>query len=69
MEDARKLSQCELIMRHLRLYGSITPLVALKKYGCMRLGARIWDLRKCGHSITVANVKENGKHYAKYILN
>jgi hypothetical protein len=69
MEDARKHSQCEQILGHLRLHGSITPLVAFKKYGCMRLGARIWDLKKNGHSITVTNIKKNGKHYAKYTLN
>jgi hypothetical protein len=69
MEEDRKFSQCEQILGHLRLHGSITPVVALQNYGCMRLGARIWDLKKRGHCITVTNEKKNGKHYAKYTLN
>lgn len=39
-------------MRHLRDYGSITPLDAMREYGIMRLASRISDLRKGGVNIT-----------------
>ena len=35
------MTQSEKILRHLKDYGSITPLEALQEYGCMRLGARM----------------------------
>lgn len=37
------------ILEHIRLFGSITPKEAEEKYGCMRLSARIWDLRHLHH--------------------
>ena len=44
----------------------ITPLQALEKWGCMRLGARIYELRKEGFCITSTMVRKNGKTYAQY---
>ena len=65
------MSQTETILKHLRTRGSITPLEALTEYGCMRLGARVYDLKRMGHRITAERmdyVTEHGvrKHYAKY---
>lgn len=51
MSGAAKKSQKERILEHIEKYGSITPLEAQRLYGCMRLGARIWDLRHDGHDI------------------
>ena len=34
------MTQNEMILDHLRTYGSITPISALEHYGCMRLSAR-----------------------------
>jgi len=45
------MTQAEKILRHLNDHGSITALDALREYGCMRLGARIWDLKREGHDI------------------
>lgn len=45
------MTQADRILRHLRDYGSITPVDALREYGCMRLGARIYDLKRQGHDI------------------
>lgn len=42
------MTQNEMILDHLRTYGKITPLSALEQYGCMRLAARIADLREQG---------------------
>lgn len=45
-----KQNQNARILAHLKIH-SITPIHALKLYGCFRLGARIWDLRQQGHVI------------------
>lgn len=47
-----KLTQCERILRHMRDFGSIDPVTAFLDYGCMRLAARISDLKDQGYSIT-----------------
>ena len=62
------MSQTNEIMYHLRVYGSITPLEALDLYGCMRLAARVNDLRKRGHEIRTDLVARDGKKWAKYSL-
>lgn len=64
----KKFSQCSLILDHLHVYGSITPMVALQQYQCMRLGARILELKNRGHNIQSSIVKDNGKQYAEYRL-
>lgn len=46
------MKQCDRILRHLRDHGSITQAQATEEYGCMRLAARISDLKACGHHIT-----------------
>lgn len=40
-----------LILLHLKDGRSITPLEALDKFGCFRLGARIFELKEEGHPI------------------
>jgi hypothetical protein len=47
---------------------SITPLQALDKWNCMRLGARINELRNAGMPIVTHTVRMNGKSFAKYSL-
>lgn len=72
MTDPTKRTQKEQILEHLEKFGSITPLEAQRFYGCMRLGARIWDLRKDGHNIVkeiVEVMTRSGKaHVARYRL-
>jgi hypothetical protein len=46
----------------------ITPMVALRRFGCFRLGARIWDLRKDGHDIKSRLVERKGSRVAEYRL-
>ena len=45
------MTQTEKILRHLEDIGSITPWEAMRMYGIMRLGARIWDLKRDGYPI------------------
>ena len=61
-------SQCDDILRHLQSGRSITPLEALEKYGCFRLGGRIYDLKQRGHNIVTDMVTKNGKRFASYRL-
>ena len=66
-------THARLILEHLIKYGSITPIEAMTEYGCMRLGARIWDLRDDGIEIETEMVKGKNRfgkeiHYAKYSL-
>lgn len=46
------MSQCKDILRHLETHRGITAIVALDRYGCFRLAARISDLRAQGYQIT-----------------
>lgn len=54
------VTQCDRILRHLKDYGSITPLEAMNEYGIMRLAARINDLRAQG--IAIASEVKTGKN-------
>jgi hypothetical protein len=60
--------QNKLVLEHLR-ERPITPRTALNKYGCFRLAARIYDLRRMGHVIiTLRVLNEEGNPYAEYVL-
>jgi hypothetical protein len=61
------MSQCTDILEALRR-GPITPLEALKDHGCLRLAARIEELRSDGHTIVTEMVKANGKKFGQYVL-
>lgn len=46
-----KITQCDRILRHLNIYGTITSLEAMQEYGIMRLASRINDLKRKGYNI------------------
>jgi len=46
----------------------ITPIDALEKFGCLRLAARISDLRADGYQITTTIANKNGKRFAQYSM-
>lgn len=63
----------ELVLMHLRKYGSITQEEAKAAYGCARLAPRINELRKKGYAIETEMVAGKRKHgrvtsYARYRL-
>ena len=67
-----KASQNARILAHMKV-APITQLDALKYAGCLRLGARIYDLRDAGHDIrtemvTVQNSRGERKRVARYRL-
>lgn len=61
-------SQNKRILEYLKRYGNITPLEALNGIGCMRLSARIAELKKQGFNIATITEYGNGKRYARYCL-
>jgi len=61
-------NQNEMILDYLKKGNSITPIDALTHFGCFRLGARIWDLRKQGHEIDMRFRRNGRKKFAEYWL-
>lgn len=57
-----KLTQCDRILRHMKDYGSIDPMVAIKEYGCMRLASRIADLKGQGYEIVAERTKGENRY-------
>lgn len=64
------MTQAQLILAHLQSGKSISPLEALKHYGIMRLGARIWELKRDGHPIKsrIVTNRKRTAHFAEYRL-
>lgn len=65
---SKTTSQNEQIRQHLEAGNTITPLEALSKFNCLRLGARIHNLKQIGLSISSDIVKHDGKWFAQYSL-
>lgn len=66
-------TQCDLILMHMKKYGSITPNEAKDEYDCARLASRIKELRLMGYAIKTEMISGKGKHggkncYARYSL-
>lgn len=65
------MTHADSILRHIQHYGSISPREALEYYGCMRLGARIYDLKRRGYHIVAEReegLNQRGEkcHWARY---
>lgn len=43
------MTQNEMILKHITVFGGITSLEAFRDYGCTRLSARIADLKSAGY--------------------
>jgi hypothetical protein len=61
------MSQNDAILSHLRK-NPITPIEALQEYGCLRLAARILELKRDGHKIVKETVHQHEKTFARYRL-
>lgn len=73
MSGHSKPTQAARVLRHLRDFGSISSLDAIREYGIMRLASRISELKKQGINIGVKMVKSYNRygeqtHYAEYYL-
>ena len=67
------MKQTDRILKYMRDFGSITQLEAMQDIGCMRLAARIADLKRDGHAIhremeTSKNRYGEETSYARYRL-
>ena len=68
-----KESQRNKILMYLKSGSGLTQMEALNKFGCMRLGARIWELRNMGYPIVANTVNvsvpgEEPVYVAEYVL-
>lgn len=68
-----KPTQCELIVKYMKQFGSINPMQALQDIGCFRLASRISDLKNQGYSIISERVNYKtrlgeAKHFNEYRL-
>lgn len=62
-------AQTKQILAHLKTGKAITPIDALERFQCFRLGARIYDLKQEGHVICKTMVEtDTGKRVASYAL-
>lgn len=50
------MSHTDAILWHLKNKGPLTQATAAKLFGCWRLGARVYDLRRKGENIICENV-------------
>lgn len=65
------MTQTQYIKDYIEEYGSITPLEALREFGCMRLAARINDIERQGtlyeHKTEhYVNKFGQNRHYTRY---
>ena len=62
------MSQTKEILTILESGRTITALDALRECGCMRLAARILDIRGMGYDVLTTTIATNGKRFAGYKL-
>ena len=62
------MTQKEQIINLLKTGRSITPMSALRNFGCFRLAAVIHKLKKEGMDIETTIINEGDKTYAQYNL-
>ena len=64
------MSQTQDILRALKQGERLTPLDALKRFGCFRLTSRIWDIKQMGYDVRTETIEvgDDGKHVSCYWL-
>ena len=67
------MTQNEIVLNHLKIYGSLTCMEAIDLYGVLRLPARVKELNSSGHVIgktMESGVNRFGKRtrYARYFM-
>lgn len=68
-----KATQREKILQYIEENGSITPLDALREFGCMRLASRVSELKRDGCPITAKMETRKNRYgepirYARYTI-
>ena len=62
------MSQESKILSKLQRGYAITPIDALRDFGCFRLAARVYDLKSKGYDIVSTQVKRGQAEVAQYTL-
>ena len=62
------MSQEMDILQYMKHKKTISPIIALQKFGCFRLAARIYDLRNKGYQIEAKKVGNGANTWAEYSL-
>jgi hypothetical protein len=62
------MNQTQQIKDHLESGKPLTSYEALRLFGCLRLAARIHDLRRLGMAVKMELVSRRNKTYAEYSL-
>lgn len=57
MENNKRPTQAERILKYMRYFGAITQRDAINDLGCMRLASRISELREAGYKINRRMIK------------
>ncbi|MCR1838682.1 helix-turn-helix domain-containing protein [Pasteurella caecimuris] len=70
LNEKSSQSQNAQILAFMQNGGKITSLMALDLFGCMRLSARILDLRNNGYHIYSKTIKDpkSGKRFSQYFM-
>lgn len=66
--ETRRTTQKDMIRKVLVEGGKVSPLSALRDFGCMRLADVIFKLRAEGLDIVTTTREQKGKRYAVYKL-
>jgi hypothetical protein len=61
-------TQNQAILHYLKMGRKLTPMAALRLFGCFRLAARVWELRHQGHMIVADSMTVRGKRFRCYWL-
>lgn len=75
LSQMKSRTKTSMVLDHLRRYGSITPIEAIRHYGALRLAAIIGELRhEYGVAIrtemlsAISSITQRPVQYANYIL-
>lgn len=60
------ITQNQMVLIALQMGQKVTPLIALRRFGCFRLGARIYDLKQKGYAIE-SRMVETSRGSKKYV--
>lgn len=67
--EKQSQTQCKMILSALQNGDRLTHLDAENRFKCLRLGARIYDLKKQGHNIQSRMIKvPSGKRVKQYFM-
>ena len=66
--QTERLTQNQMIAKHLRSGKHISPMKALNLYGCFRLASRIVELKASGMNIETKMIYAGAIKFARYKL-